>query len=256
MPPLAAVRANAANRIACRPKVVLAGATARWGGVQSSPCSFWAGHDGDAMGLPDRAIWFARRSMPAMPATTGAAASLRRDGRAARRRGSMAAVRALAVGLGAAAATAALGTAADAATATATMSVTLTIAATCTVVSASTLAFPTSGLLTANVDATSTITVLCTNTTPYTISLDKGVNGTSVTARQMKGAAASPDSVNYSLYRDASRTQNWGQTIGTDTVAGTGTGSNVGTTVYGRVPAQTSAKPDSYTDTITVTVTY
>jgi len=158
--------------------------------------------------------------------------------------------------LGIATALAACGTAAQAATATASMSVTLTITAQCTVVSASTMAFPTTGLLTSNVDQTSTITVLCTNTTPYTISLDKGLNGGSVTTRQMKGALPTPDSVNYSLYRDSGRTQNWGQTIGTDTVAGTGTGSNVAATVYGRVPVQTSVKPDNYSDTVTVTVTY
>jgi len=158
--------------------------------------------------------------------------------------------------LGVAGTIAALGTNADAATATANMSISFTISAQCTVVSASTMAFPNTGLLNANVDQTSTITVLCTNTTPYNISLDKGLFGASVSARLMQGTGGSPDTVSYSLFRDSGRTQNWGQTIGTDTVAGTGTGSNVATTVYGRIAPQVSKKPDSYTDTITVTVTY
>ncbi len=44
-------------------------------------------------------------------------------------------------------------------------------------------------MLAANVDQTSTIMVTCTNTTPYNIGLDKGMNGSSVTTREMKGAA-------------------------------------------------------------------
>ena len=158
--------------------------------------------------------------------------------------------------LGVAGAVAALGTNADAATATANMSISFTISAQCTVVSASTMAFPNTGLLNANVDQTSTITVLCTNGTTYDVGLDKGVNGASVTTRQMIGTGGTPDLVDYTLYRDASRTQNFGQTVGTDTAPGTGDGTNKITTVYGRVPIQSSKKPDSYTDTVAITVTY
>lgn len=62
--------------------------------------------------------------------------------------------------------------------------------------------------------------------------------------------------VNYNLYREAGRLTNWGNTVGTDTVGGTGTGLVVNSTVYGRVPIQTPPAPGTYTDTITVTVTY
>ncbi len=48
----------------------------------------------------------------------------------------------------------------------------------------------------------------------------------------------------------------WGNTIGTDTVAGTGTGSNQSLTVYGRVPVQSTPVGATYTDTVIVTVTY
>jgi len=165
-------------------------------------------------------------------------------------------MRKIGIGLGAAAAVAALGTAAYAATATGTLNVTLTITATCTVRNTPTLAFGSVGLLTANVDAQTDITVQCTNTTPYDIALGQGANGGSVTTRQMLGAGASPSTVNYALYRDAGRTQNWGETIGTDVVHGTGNGSDQNSTVYGRVPVQTSVKPDTYTDTVAITVTY
>jgi spore coat protein U-like protein len=109
-------------------------------------------------------------------------------------------------------------------------------------------------VLAANIDQTSTLNVTCTNTTPYNIGLDKGVNGASVTTRQMK--AAGPALINYSLFSDAGRTVNWGNTVGTDTVAATGIGSAQPFTVFGRIPPQPSPVPALYTDTITVTVTF
>jgi spore coat protein U-like protein len=165
-------------------------------------------------------------------------------------------MRKLIIGVGAAATVAALATAAYAGTATGTLNVTLTITATCTVRNTPTLAFGSVGLLTSNTDAQTDIAVQCTNTTPYDIALGQGANGSSVTTRQMLGTGGSPSSVNYSLYRDASRTQNWGETIGTDVVHAIGNGLDQNTTVYGRVPTQTSVKPDTYTDTVAITVTY
>ena len=143
---------------------------------------------------------------------------------------------------------------AKAATATGSFTVQVTIAATCVVTSATNLNFGTQGVLAANVDQTSTIDVTCTNTTPYNIGLDKGVNGASVTTRQMKSAG--PALINYSLFSDAGRTVNWGNMVGTDTVAATGTGSAQPFTVFGRIPPQVSPLAAVYTDTITVTVTY
>ncbi|SEE96166.1 Spore coat protein U (SCPU) domain-containing protein [Rhizobiales bacterium GAS191] len=138
---------------------------------------------------------------------------------------------------------------------TGTFQVQIQIQATCILVSSSNLTFATSGVLAGNVDQTSTITVECTNTTPYNIGLNQGVNGGSVTTRQMKGGPSN-ELIGYSLSSDAARSVNWGQTIGTDTVGGTGNGSPQAYTVYGRVPPQTTPSPGTYTDTITVTVTY
>lgn len=64
------------------------------------------------------------------------------------------------------------------------------------------------------------------------------------------------NTVTYSLYTNSSRTTVWGNTVGTDTVSGTGTGSNQNLTVFGRVPVQSAVSPATYTDTIVVTVTY
>jgi len=161
------------------------------------------------------------------------------------------------IGLGAAAAIAAVGTAARAGTATGTLPISLTVTASCTVVSSPTLTFPSSGVLTANVDATTNITVVCTDTTTYDIGLDAGqTTGATVTTRKMVGTGGNTDKVSYALYSDTGRSANWGNTVGTDTVHLTGTGSNIATTVYGRVPPQASVKPDTYTDTVNITVTF
>lgn len=144
-------------------------------------------------------------------------------------------------------------TPARSATAVGNFQVQINIQANCVVVSASDLNFGNTGVLSANIDSTSTISVQCTTSTPYTIGLNQGVNGGSVTTRQMAGSGGL---INYSLFRDSGRTQNWGSTAGTDTVAGVGNGAAQNYTVYGRVPAQTTPAPALYTDTITVTVTY
>jgi spore coat protein U-like protein len=116
------------------------------------------------------------------------------------------------------------------------------------------MAFGTAQILAANVDATATVSPTCTNTTPYTVSLDLGSNPNPVGRRRMSGPGGA--NITYWLYRDAARTQVWGATVGTDTVAGTGNGSAQAITVYGRVPAQSSPAPGSYSDVVTATVIY
>ncbi len=143
----------------------------------------------------------------------------------------------------------------EAQTATTTFTVQITIVANCIINSASTLNFGGSqGVLAANVDQTSTISVQCTNTTPYNIALDAGIGaGATVAVRRMTSGG---NTIDYSLYRDAGRSQVWGTTVLTNTVAATGNGAAQLQTVYGRVPPQTTPAPATYTDTITVTVSY
>jgi spore coat protein U-like protein len=143
---------------------------------------------------------------------------------------------------------------ANAATATTTFTVSTTVLATCTV-SAGNLTFANySG---AQVDNSSTVTVTCTNTTPYNVGLNAGTaTSATVTTRKMTSASKSA-TLAYSLYSDSTRTTNWGNTVGSDTVTGTGNGSGQGLTVYGRIPAGSYPAPATdYTDTITATVTY
>jgi spore coat protein U-like protein len=147
-----------------------------------------------------------------------------------------------------------MASASQAATATSTFTVQATITASCTINSALTLNFGSVGVLTAAVNQTSTVQAQCTNTTPYNISLDPGQGtGATVAVRKMTSGA---NTVNYSLYSDSGHTVVWGNTVGTNTVAATGNGAAQSYTVYGQVPAQTTPAPGTYTDTITVTVTY
>jgi spore coat protein U-like protein len=142
----------------------------------------------------------------------------------------------------------------NAATATSTFTVQMTVTSSCVINSTSTLDFGTTGVLTANVDNASTLAVQCTNTTPYNIGLDAGLGtGATVAVRKLTNGSKT---INYSLYTTSARTTVWGNTVGTDTVAGAGNGASQTYTVYGRVPAQTTPAPAAYTDTITVTVTY
>lgn len=142
-----------------------------------------------------------------------------------------------------------------AATATTSFNVTVTITAQCAVSSATNLTFPATGLLNSAVNGSSSFAVLCTNTTPYTIGLDTGLNGLSG-QRRMKGGASNNEFISYNLYSDAARTSAWGNSA-PSWVSGVGSGSTTTYTVYGQAPIQTTpSAAANYTDTVTVTVTY
>jgi spore coat protein U-like protein len=149
------------------------------------------------------------------------------------------------------------GTASLAATTTTTFGVSATVVDSCSV-SATALGFgnvdPVSLAGTA-VDATTTVDVTCANGTAYDVGLDAGTaTGATVTTRQMTSGA---NTLNYALYSDSGRTTNWGNTVATDTVTGTGDGTAQSLTVYGRIPSGQGTVPTgAYSDTITVTVTY
>ena len=136
-------------------------------------------------------------------------------------------------------------------TVTAQFSVTATIVKDCTV-SAGNLAF---GNYTGAVKtATSSVSVTCTSGTAYTVGLSAGLaSGATVTTRQMQNGTAL---LNYGLFTNSGHITNWGNTSGTNWVSGSGSGSAQGITVYGQIPATQYVKPGSYTDTITVSVTY
>jgi spore coat protein U-like protein len=101
---------------------------------------------------------------------------------------------------------------------------------------------------------TGTINVTCTNGAAYWISLNAGLGtGATVTTRIMNAGSAT---LHYSLYRDSGYSLVWGITQGTNTVSGTGTGSQQNITVYAMMPASQPLTVGSYSDTVTATINY
>ena len=130
----------------------------------------------------------------------------------------------------------------------------ITIVAECEITSTETLDFGTQGVLGTDVDATATMEVTCTDTTPYDIGLNEGLGaGATTSVRQMTSGG---ETIAYALFQDAGRVTNWGNAVGADTQPATGMGDAQSFTVFGRVLAQATPAPGTYTDTVTVTVTY
>jgi len=145
--------------------------------------------------------------------------------------------------------------AAGASTSNSNFAVTTTVVPSCTV-SASTLAFgnydPTSAT---DTDATTTLSVLCTNGTAFTVGLNAGTTvGGTVAARLLTSGA---HTLGYALYQNVGRTTNWGNTSGTDTPASQTAGASATSmTVYGRIAKSQNVQAGAYSDTVTVTVNY
>lgn len=134
------------------------------------------------------------------------------------------------------------------------MPVTMTITAGCTV-SATSVAFGTQSVLAAATAASGTLGVTCTNSTPYSVGLDAGGGaGATVAVRKMTGPASAI--INYALFQNPALTTPFGNTVGTNTAAGTGNGVSQTITVYGQVPVQSSPAPGAYADVVNVTVTF
>ncbi|MBX9747168.1 MAG: spore coat U domain-containing protein [Hyphomonadaceae bacterium] len=135
-----------------------------------------------------------------------------------------------------------------------TFTVSATVLATCEVI-ANDLAFGSyDPVAAAHLDASTTLSVTCTNGTGYNVRLNLGEGaGASTATRFMDNGA---QTLGYTLYRNAGRTQLWGTTIGSDTLAGAGTGAPATITVYGRIPMQQAVPSGTYDDTVTVTVTW
>lgn len=112
-----------------------------------------------------------------------------------------------------------------------------------------------SGLTTAQA-ATGQLGITCTKGVNYTVSLGNGSSGGTGPASRKMLSVATGSTINYGIYRDAAHLQAWGQTIGTDTAAGTGTGLQQNLTAYGYLPAQGNPAPATYSDTVVVTVSY
>ncbi len=144
------------------------------------------------------------------------------------------------------------GISAQAGTDTTTMGLTTEVVANCTISAAALNVSgydPIEANKTTDFDQTSTVTVACTKDTSAEVTFDQGNN----TDRRLK------DSLNnlldYELYKDTARGEVWGDTA-TFGKTITGTGLQVGHTVYIRVPAGQNVPAGTYNDTVQATVTF
>jgi spore coat protein U-like protein len=147
----------------------------------------------------------------------------------------------------------------NAATTSTTFPVTARVLPNC-LVAADPLAFgdytPTAG----DLDAAGQVRVRCSVGTAFSVALNAGGTvGATVTNRLMLSGA---NQLSYSLFTDAARTANWGNTVGTmptGTGGGFASGAAVLFPVYGRIVdsvANQSMPAGNFTDTVTVTVNY
>lgn len=103
---------------------------------------------------------------------------------------------------------------------------------------------------------TGSVVVTCTPGATVTIAMDYGINGGNATRRIMTNTSSATQTLGYQLYQDAARTQVWGTGTLVKTV------SNFPTTtqtypVYARLFSVTTLpSAGTYTDTVTVTLTY
>jgi spore coat protein U-like protein len=111
-------------------------------------------------------------------------------------------------------------------------------------------------------DSASSIVVRCTrvlgtNNADVVLQLGPSAASGTIATRQMSSGA---NRMNYNLYRDAGRSQVWGQTSGVDTVLintgniGNGASVNVTFTVFGRIPALQNVNAGAYSDSVQMTV--
>jgi spore coat protein U-like protein len=151
---------------------------------------------------------------------------------------------------------------AQAGTNTNNLTVQITITASCTI-NASTLTFPSTAgtaLTAAAVTGNTTVSVTCTNTSPYSIGMGQGNNYSGGSNRMASASNFLP----YTLYVDVALTHPWTTgatnsscTTTNDCYLGTGSGSAQSIPIYGQVPTTASAPvPGTYSDTVLMTITY
>lgn len=139
---------------------------------------------------------------------------------------------------------------------TTTFTVQVNVAKSCTV-SSTTLDFISYDPLVTPADTTvdnpSGITMTCSKGTTYTIALNGGSNGF---PRKMNGPVAA-EKLTYLIYRDAARTQLWGDgTTGTPLVLTAANKNANPIPMYGTITAGQDVTQGAYTDSVTATVTF
>jgi spore coat protein U-like protein len=142
--------------------------------------------------------------------------------------------------------------------------VTASVAKSCAISGTTNVAFsaydPADANFSVPLDAGGGVTVRCTKNVGYDVKLDQGANaatGSSCSAPSRRMASGA-ERLSYALFQNAGRTTVWGCDVSND-LANTetvGPSSPDTLTVYGRIPAGQDVADGSYSDTVTVTVTF
>ncbi|GAB3470394.1 Csu type fimbrial protein [Azotobacter salinestris] len=109
----------------------------------------------------------------------------------------------------------------------------------------------------ADLDATGTVNITCTQDAPVQITLGEGLNADSGStgAAPLRQMTNGGDFLSYDLYSNAGRTTVWGDDATVD-VESIGTGLEEVHTVYGRIPAGQNVAVGNYADTVVATVIF
>lgn len=141
----------------------------------------------------------------------------------------------------------------SAATSTGTLGVNAVVNASC-IVNNATLNFGSYDTsLVTDTTGTENIVVTCVTGTAYTVGLGNG-SFFSNPNRRMKHSSLNTY-LNYQLYKDAGMTQLWGN-ANPDWLLGTGTGSSQSYVVYGKINALQNVAAGTYSDNVTITLTF
>ncbi len=137
--------------------------------------------------------------------------------------------------------------------------VSASVPANCKVQATNTIDFGTQLASATNLQNSGALQIACTRTTPYFIGL-RPSNNDNTGAGVMSGTGGNTDQIPYQLRQAAGLSATiWGNTATSvsagNGIGGTGTGVAQGYTVFATVPAL-DFTPDTYTDTVTVTVNY
>jgi spore coat protein U-like protein len=140
---------------------------------------------------------------------------------------------------------------ADAGSVSTNLSISAVVTASCSV-TATPLAF--GGYTpTAVATTTATVAVTCLNGTVATIGLNPGLNGAAGgVSRSMANGASK---LGYEIYQDSGHAAVWGAS-GAAAETFTSTGATQNLTAFGQIPAGQPVAIGSYSDTVTVTVTF
>ena len=141
-------------------------------------------------------------------------------------------------------------------TSTSGMPVRMEIVASCTV-SASDLNFgPYISNSNVPVLGQTTISLHCGTGQTAELSLDAGSGPGGNTNRRRMEQNSGTDRLDYGLFQDPGRTIHWGDRSGRDTLEVQTTGAPQAIPIYGQIPGGQRARDGTYSDTITIRVTY